>query len=117
MDKRKGADILGQTVEPGDVICFCSAGAQLDVGVVTEIKYRRSGDVLGYKIIYPLYPKTFDPSRHMVDKEKLIRAGREIVVLPASKLGSLASGQAMRTDSFVGRLQYLRDKILKGVKL
>jgi hypothetical protein len=116
MDKRKDTDILGQTVEVGDVICFCSSGAQLDVGVVTSLKHRRNGDLIGYNIIYPLYPYMFSrrEDKTMVNKEKLIRAGREVIILPAGQLGSLASGQARRTDSFVGRLQYLREKILKG---
>jgi hypothetical protein len=91
MDKRKDTDILGQTVEVGDVICFCSSGAQLDVGVVTSLKHRRNGDLIGYNIIYPLYPYMF--SR---------REDKTILSCPQASLARLQAGkQGAQTASLV----------------
>jgi hypothetical protein len=106
--KKEAVDIFGTKIKPGTVILFGSAGAQLDVAVVTKVRWqgKNKARLIGFAVEYPYQPSGAT-GKKVITKKKTIRAGRELVCVPAGKLGSLASGQARYTHAFVERLQYI----------
>lgn len=110
-----GTDIFGREIKPGTVIAFVSSAAKIDVAVVTGTKLAINGRLIGYTVEYLMSRTTWTPENRIADrtivtKKKMIRAGRELIAVPASWLAGLQSGQAGQVPQFANRLQYLAEK-------
>jgi len=59
----------------------------------------------------PLHAEHYVTKReHVAIKKKTIRAGRELIAVPASWLSELENAQSCWTDHFASRMQYLADR-------
>lgn len=105
--QQAATDIFGTEIKPGSIVLFSSAAAKLDVAVVKEVKYRADGLLMGYQVVVPYKDRDGKPAEH----SKHVRAGRELVCLPASRMPALASAQACWTSEFGHRMVYLSNRL------